>query len=286
MCYLGIQADHFNPKILYILKQKYNTNSRLTYHAHDYVSIIYILSGSCTYTIQGKSYAVKKGDVIICNPGIFHGKNFTNTEEVSEFQVGFHNIHLEHLPKEYLIQEDACPVIQLTTYEQDFYNVYSEIIVEQEKNEPGVHLSLKILIMKLIVILLKETYPYIKKEEHNYFNFESYDRTTIVNTLLTYFNENYMNKISLDKISKNMYLSPVYISKIFKEETGETPINYLIKIRLEKAKELLEEDRLSIKEVAQNIGYNDAYYFSRLFKKYYGCPPTQYRNTFLSQNDT
>jgi YesN/AraC family two-component response regulator len=75
-----------------------------------------------------------------------------------------------------------------------------------------------------------------------------------------------------------MYLSPVYISKIFKEETGESPINYLIKIRLEKAKDILRsDDGGSIKSIANQVGYDDVYHFSKLFKKYYGISPLYYK---------
>ena len=82
----------------------------------------------------------------------------------------------------------------------------------------------------------------------------------------------------MDLIAKNMYLSSAYISKIFKEETGEAPINYLIKLRLEKAKEQLETmPRESVKTVSTNVGYDDVYYFSKLFKKYYGMSPLNYR---------
>ena len=92
-----------------------------------------------------------------------------------------------------------------------------------------------------------------------------------------------MEDISLDKISKNMYLSPVYISKIFKEETGTSPINYLIQIRLEKAKQILEKDTMPINMVAKAVGYEDAYYFSKLFKKYYGMSPSTYSKQKIKQ---
>ena len=74
-----------------------------------------------------------------------------------------------------------------------------------------------------------------------------------------------------------MYLSPVYISKIFKEIMGDSPINYLIKIRLSKAKELLNNSNTPIKTIAKMIGYNDPYYFSKLFKKYYGISPNKFK---------
>jgi YesN/AraC family two-component response regulator len=85
--------------------------------------------------------------------------------------------------------------------------------------------------------------------------------------------EHYSEAISLESLSKSAYLSPVYLSKIFKEETGDSPINYLINMRLNKAKELLEEGDLSIKTIAKSVGYNDAYYFSKLFKKHFGVSP-------------
>ena len=66
------------------------------------------------------------------------------------------------------------------------------------------------------------------------------------------------------------------MSKIFKAETGDTPIRYLINIRLEKAKELLENGwEGSIQEVAMEVGYDDAYHFSKLFKKRYGVSPSK-----------
>lgn len=82
----------------------------------------------------------------------------------------------------------------------------------------------------------------------------------------------------MDQIAENMYLSPFYISKIFKSEMGDTPIRYLINIRLERAKILLENgDNGSIQEIAAMVGYDDAYHFSKLFKKRYGMSPSEAR---------
>ena len=58
---------------------------------------------------------------------------------------------------------------------------------------------------------------------------------------------------------------------------GDSPINYLIRIRLSKAKELLESSKLSVKEISEAVGYKDPYYFSKLYKKYYGKSPSKTR---------
>lgn len=136
---------------------------------------------------------------------------------------------------------------------------------------------LKSMAMQLLVLTLRETSTVLddKEKEDIKLSFESSEKQNIVDTISTYMEQNYNKDISLEKISKNMYLSPVYISKIFKEETGASPINHLIKIRLAKAKELLEEGELSVKAVAKEVGYDDAYHFSKIFKKYYGNPPSK-----------
>ena len=74
-----------------------------------------------------------------------------------------------------------------------------------------------------------------------------------------------------------MNLSPYYFSKLFKEETGENFIEYLTKLRIQKAKELLVDKEKSMKEICGQVGYSDPNYFSRIFKKSVGVTPTEYR---------
>ena len=273
MCNLGINTDSFNPRVLYTIKKKFSDTSIVPYHNHDFISMIYVLSGACTYNINDSLYHVKKGDMIICNPGVNHGKIMNSGEEIMEFHIGLTNVTLEGLPRNFLIPCDACPVMVISRLEQEIIKCYSDIFLEQEKFEPGSEAMLKIHVMKLVVTFLKAISPDSLHCKEPDFSFEIYDKATIVNTLVSFINENYMKEITLDTISKNMYLSPAYISKVFKEEMGESPINYLIKVRLAKAHELLVASGMSVKAVARTVGYDDAYYFSKLYKKYYNESP-------------
>ncbi|MCX7842883.1 MAG: AraC family transcriptional regulator [Clostridia bacterium] len=274
MCDLGIKPENFNPYILYTFKERYNIKSKSDFHSHDFIELKYILSGSSSYSIEGKLYGVKKGDIIICNPGAVHKKVISEGEEFIEFNAGFTDIAIKNYPDNYLLKEGACPVISLEKYQADFMRLCSETMAEQEKREPGYDLVIKSNIMKMIVIVLKETYLREKRQAQSRISFESHEKSSIVSTVISFFNDNYMRQISLESISKNMYLSPAYISKVFKEETGDSPINYLISLRLSKAKELLKEGRTTIKEAAEAVGYIDVYHFSKLFKKHYGFPPS------------
>ena len=75
-----------------------------------------------------------------------------------------------------------------------------------------------------------------------------------------------------------MYLSPFYISRLFKNEVGDTPINYLISLRMKEAEQLLlAQPDASVQDIAKSVGYEDAYHFSKVFKKHFGISPSNFR---------
>ena len=99
----------------------------------------------------------------------------------------------------------------------------------------------------------------------------------IIANAVEYIDSNFSKDISLDDMSRNMNLSPYYFSKLFKEETGENFVEFLTRVRIEKAKELLRTPEKSMKEICSEVGYSDPNYFSRIFKKVVGQTPTEYR---------
>jgi len=101
----------------------------------------------------------------------------------------------------------------------------------------------------------------------------------IINKAKEYINNNYFNShISLNTVSSFVNVSPSHFSTIFSQETGENFIEYLTKVRVKKAKELLKTTSLKSTEIAYNVGYNDPHYFSYIFKKALGITPKEYRN--------
>jgi Response regulator containing CheY-like receiver domain and AraC-type DNA-binding domain len=96
-----------------------------------------------------------------------------------------------------------------------------------------------------------------------------------------YISDNYNLDITLDEIAKESCVSPHYFSRLFKEETGENFIDYLTRVRINKAKDLMQNSNISIKEICYKIGYNDPNYFSRLFKKVQKVSPTDYLKSIM-----
>lgn len=92
-----------------------------------------------------------------------------------------------------------------------------------------------------------------------------------------YIDHNFHRDISLDDVSRELNISPYYFSKLFKEETGNNFVEYVTERRMDRAKNLLKKQDTSIKEVCAEVGYSDPNYFSRIFKKYQGVTPTEYK---------
>jgi len=89
--------------------------------------------------------------------------------------------------------------------------------------------------------------------------------------------ENLAMKISLDDLAQESGLSPSHYSMVFRKKTSRAPMDYLIHLRIQRACQILDASDLRIKEVASRVGYEDPYYFSRIFKKVMGVSPAVYR---------
>ncbi|MCG8501186.1 MAG: AraC family transcriptional regulator, partial [Firmicutes bacterium] len=93
-----------------------------------------------------------------------------------------------------------------------------------------------------------------------------------------YILENFNKDISLQDAANYVNLSPGYFSRFFSGEMGETFTDYIIKLRIEHAKELIKASNFKIYEIAEMVGYENQHYFSRIFKKVTGLTPQQYKS--------
>lgn len=105
----------------------------------------------------------------------------------------------------------------------------------------------------------------------------------IINKIKAIIDRSYMENVTVGRLAEEVYLSPNYISLIFRQETGTTVTEYVTRVRMEAAKELLKSPDLKVLEVAEMIGYENATYFSTVFKKYTGMHPQKYRSLFIAE---
>ena len=106
-----------------------------------------------------------------------------------------------------------------------------------------------------------------------------FDRTPITQRILEYISVNYTKSISLSSMSKELFYSPVYLSKVIKKDTGYTFLETLNAVRVHSAAKKLREDKQVLADIAESVCLNDPRYFSFVFKKYFGITPSLYRKT-------
>ena len=103
------------------------------------------------------------------------------------------------------------------------------------------------------------------------------DADTDIPDILHYLNLNYNRKISIDELSKNFRTNRNSLSRRFKDKTGQSVFEYLLKIRLDAACSLLRNTTLPVAEIADKVGFSDLSYWGRAFKRQTGCTPLNYR---------
>ncbi|MBR4030333.1 MAG: helix-turn-helix domain-containing protein, partial [Clostridia bacterium] len=101
----------------------------------------------------------------------------------------------------------------------------------------------------------------------------------VIREITDYIDHNYNEKLMINDLAQKFFLNPSYLSGLFKEETGKPFTAYLVECRLNKAVELLENTDLSSSEISVQVGYEDYFHFSKLFKKHIGISPSNYRKS-------
>ncbi|MGL4343977.1 MAG: AraC family transcriptional regulator [Cellulosilyticaceae bacterium] len=275
-----LSIDLFNPHIMFIIHGVTDKDHLYTcsYHSHDFLELSIVTDGEIDYLINDKHYHLTKGDVLVSNPGTLHQALITPDTTCEEIHIGITNLHIDSSCQMDTIQAPNLePIVHIARFYKEFLECCHLIKKEQRLRSLGHTFTLKALVMQLIILLYRE----MRSASESDTPFASDDKQVVIQNMIDYMTHHYMEDITLDTLSKMMFISPTYISKIFKEETGTSPINYLIQIRLEKALELLEKENIPISTVSKMVGYQDAYYFSKLFKKNYGFPPSQIKKLSL-----
>ena len=99
----------------------------------------------------------------------------------------------------------------------------------------------------------------------------------IVQSASDYIRTHYQRRVTLEEIAQQVYVSPSYLSRLFKKEIGCTVIELLTKVRIEEAKKVFHDPKYTVRQVAAEIGFEDANYFSKVFRRLEGITPSEYK---------
>lgn len=239
-------------------------------HSHPFCEVIYICGGSGEFIINGTNYTGSEGDILIYNEGTLHEERSNPANPLKTYFCGIANINLSSLKKDHIIPDAISPVIKAGKYSTKFETYISDLIKESSNKISGYETVCSNLLSSIIIFILRVA-GIAENETHLDFT------PKLSNETKEYIDKYYSQNITLLELAKNLYISKYYLSHVFKNDTGFSPIQYLMKRRIEEAKKLLLFSDFSVNEIALTVGYEDPNYFSVIFKKAIGSSPIQYR---------
>ncbi|UOQ46568.1 AraC family transcriptional regulator [Gracilibacillus caseinilyticus] len=264
----------------------------LDYHSHERYEIYLFHSGSCQFIIGDHIYDLQENDMIIMNGLTLHRpypkKGTLYERSVIEFSSEWLKPILNRLNVAELL--DPFNLLSNTLFRGVDQEGLAEIkelmrkidvvdIKLTESSKKSVENRLEGEVTTLLIQLLFKIYEITKMKQVDIPLVKS-EKDIHVNRIISWIDNHFDNNLNLDSIANELNISKYYMSRIFKDITGYTIMQYMMSCRINRAKYLLEvyPDK-TILEVALESGFENSSHFSRFFRKQVSVTPTEYRNS-------
>ena len=278
-----LNSSNFLPVIVKTIERIQDITWSMEPNRHENYEMVYMKKGFALFEISGQPISLGPNDIVIIKPMQYH-KFMVKSENGCEFIVlnfKFENkINGEYseIPLEdflnFVSSRETGPYIALkVSQKNEIIVLLNRILKERQSSEPGSEFLNYLLVLELFVLLSRA----LKMEWENSIKSKSQKLKELINISINFIHNNFERDISLGDIAKFVFLSPSYFTRAFKEETGLSPINFLLKVRIERAKELLTETGSKISDIALSVGFSNQQRFNEMFKKYTNLTPLQYR---------
>ena len=252
------------------------------WHWHPEIEITYVQKGTMCYKVNHMVYHLKEGDIVFNNSGALHSGTMENQKDCAYIPVtfdsrliyGFFQSTVNSKYVDPVIQDSMLPAIcidQSEPWHKPFREYLLRIIDLDEKKPDFYELDITICLQSMWRLLLEHiTYePQASRE-----NSLEYDR---IKKILSYIEENYQNKITLNDIAGHIHLCESECTRLFKRHMNTTLFAFLQEYRIERSLADLLDPGCSMAEAAAGAGFNDSNYYSKVFVRIKGCAPSVYR---------
>jgi len=263
-------------------------------HRHNFIEVSYVVDGTAIHTIEGISYPVKKGNVVIVDYDTPH--TFSFDPEKGPFATydllftpdffntsGMNNSEFYSLASPYLFSSlfrefDSHYVLHhlIKTNAKEFHDLFAQIHREYINREKGSQTIIRAYLIELIIKLFRE----LERQQPSF----TINHQKLVEQAISYMQENYKAHINLDDIVSGVFLSKDYFRQIFKKVTGTSITSYIQDLRIREACRLLETTDENSAEIARESGFNDIKFFYQTFKKATGLTPAEYRKKHFDKD--
>ena len=245
--------------------RKYNA-LQLAPHWHEHIEILYVLSGEGKFFCNAKASDAQSGETVFINSGELH--SFA-ADKVTEYICIIINPSLfSYVNYGNVILKSKIPKDSVVT------KCISRIYDEYEKGDSCSNLIIMGETCLLMAHLVKN---YTEKQLSRYEYDTRIARLKKVNMILDYIHEHYSEPITTSMLARINHFSESHMCRIFKDAVGVTVTDYINGYRTDKAAMLLKNTNESVSDIAESVGFDNLNYFDRVFKKYKGLPPKEYR---------
>lgn len=245
-------------------------------HRHYMHELYYLLGGEINYYVADKVYTVPPGSFVFVPPGVMH-RTQNMGENRERILINFDGRILPHGLDAMMAEYSKENMISVSRTKQP---IIEDILVKIENEYTLKHKNHKELleayVTELLILMNRYKGSVIKK-------IENVDE--IVVKIAEYINDHFTEKLSLKSLSSEFGISEAYLSRRFKGITGMGINNYIQYVRIEHAKELLQNTSMSVMSVSEKCGFEDSNYFSVVFKRIMGCSPNSYTKDMRKQNE-
>ncbi|MBE6568986.1 MAG: helix-turn-helix domain-containing protein [Ruminococcaceae bacterium] len=262
-----VEAVKLDTKCLYAGKLERVRQWQENPHGHPFCEILFVLSGSGITTIDGKTYNITKGDIIVYNPYTVHWEATADNAGIEMAFFGITNFQAANLPTDYLIAEGASPVLHTKKQENRFAFYFRSLVEEISGEQQYGELMAKYWARLILISILRLANISEAKFVTN----------AIFTKIHQYLTNHYTEIESMDQVCEVLGVSKYYLSHVFKNYMGVPPMQYVTSQRMAYAKKLLCETDLSASAIGEQCGYKDHSLFFKTFKKVVGVTPMIFR---------
>ena len=253
-----------------------------TPHFHDGYELYCLYSGSTKYIIEQTTYEVDEGDIVWIPPYTDHKTLPNKTERHKRLLIWTLAPYLESClknSKELAEFYRHHRVIKTTPREVQIFKKITNLLLMEYFSKQ--HANRETIMSGMLVSLLtfvKHTYERNNKDYNIRQTSSSNDSKYIPNMLMSYIDSHFSEDISLTDLAEQVNMNPSYVSSLFKRSFGFTFKEYLVKLRIEKAKQLLKSTNSTVESIAQECGFRSINLFCKTFKNSVGISPMMFRN--------
>lgn len=288
-----MNSSGYMPVVINSIERHLNDSWSHTPSNHEYYEMVYAKKGISVFDIEGIKVTVGPNDIIIIKPHKTHSLKVQEgcTCEFIVLYFSFTRRNEENgtnFPSEIPIEDfinfytghHTGPFLKLKVNQKnDIITLLNRIVAEKSGEQFGSDFLVHLLILELFVMISRV----LKLEWERSIIEDSPQQKELVSLAVQFIQNHYERDISLKDICGYVFLSPSYFTRIFKKETGYSPISFLINTRIERAKELLAGTGERVNEIALSVGFSTQQRFNEAFKKITGMTPLEYRKKMKEQ---